>query len=1245
MFNKFITIVFLFLYSAVIAQKDFKILSSSESQLIVEYTPIYTDTAKIKSNSTNYLSISFFDGHTNFSEKIGTPQVQFRKFNIGVPDELGNNIRVLSSKYSTIDGKIIPTPNMKKENGFPSYEYAESSEYNNFSNPELVTFGDYGLVRDLSIQTLNVFPIQFDVNENKIRLYSKIVFQVTFGKSRTQNSVESSELISDAVINFKTAKQWGAKSKTLKKGIRNSVLATGDWFKFEAPQEGIYKIDKSYLSSIGIDVNSVDPRTIKIYNNGGYILPWGVDDERPIDLVENAILVNGETDGKFDDGDNILFYGRGVDFFEFNSKQKKILRNKNWYSKQNYYWLTFGGTNGKRMSTQQSDSAPADFTQTFTDAFKFIDDDKQNLIGSGLINVGDDFTSSKRSVTYSNMLSELIDGSEIDYSFAFVNGSGNSNSLSIDENGTRIFSGSVRGESFYSYGGRLVKSIKYTGNLPDKRSVLKFTYNPTGISDKGHLDFLEIKYKKSLSATDNNLGFYSGQDIGKIEYNIKGFSSSDITVLNISDYSNVAVLNTSINGGQFTFKANEIDTLRSKYISLTSDQFKEPTKAIKIENSNIRGITRGTKYIILTHKNFKDHAERLVNYRSSEAQFKAISQFIVIDDLYNEFSCGSLDPTVIRDFLKYAYDNWDIKPEYVLLFGDGDFDYYDLLGKGLNFIPTFQKKESLKELKSYPYDDFYSRISGSDKKADIAIGRLNVTTTDEARIVVDKIIKYETKIDKGLWRNTITLLADDGLTSHGDDGNTHTRQSETLSKSHIPASFQKNKIYLSNYKTAQTGLGRRKPDVNNAIIDAMNNGTLIFNYIGHGNPDVWAHEGVFERSISIPQLRNDRYFFLTAATCDFGKYDDPNLQSATEEMILMENAGMIGALSAVRPVYSNSNADLNENFYGHLFGEKDSLGFSPPIGNVYFKMKRDRTNENDEKFHLFGDPLVRLNIPKLPVTIESVNNNNLNQDVQIKALSQVTIKGKVRNGDNTISQFSGEGIVTVFDSKREVHLDDINYDMEVQDAVIFRGRVSIENGEFATSFTVPKDISYENKNGKIVAYIFNDEFDGVGSTSNIIVGGTDTTNINDKKGPEIEILYDEEEIQSSYLVSPNFKLRVKLFDKTGLNTTGTGIGHKLEAILNDDKQNSIDLTNYFVGELNSGGKSGEVNYIFSSLKPDEYKIKIKAWDVFNNFSSSESFFTVVDDSKLIVREVYNYPNPFSSNTYFTFQHNLTNEVN
>ncbi|MCB0747967.1 MAG: type IX secretion system sortase PorU, partial [Ignavibacteriae bacterium] len=1111
-----------------------------------------------------------------------------------------------------------------------------------------------GKVRDLGVQNIVVNPIQFDAEKSEIRLLTKLVFQVNIAVNNKSGGNKVEEIASDVVINKDVAKYFGSQIKLSKQSVQNSVLANGDWYKFEAPAEGIYKIDKTYLAELGIPVASVDPRTIKIYNNGGYILPWAVTADRPVDLVENAIFISGEEDGNFGDADYILFYGRGVDFWEYNSVSKRITRNKHWYSKKNYYWITFGGETGKRMSIQNNNTNSPGLNQTSTLAYKSKDDDNQNLMSTGLLYVDDNYTTSMKSITYTNTLNEIIPDSTINYTFQFVNGQRlGSNLLTIDENNNRIFSTPLAGASGnyvdYKYGVLYRKFATYKGALPENRSVLKFTFTPSNISDKGHLDFLEIEYSKKLAAVDNELLFYSKLFNGVINFSANGFSGSDLKVLNITDYANPKIVNVNINGGSFSFNSLENLNGNSKYLAVHAGKYKTPTKGTKVSNSNVRGTNPGARYIIISPIEFKDQAERLKQYRSVNAQFPVSSIIIYIQDIYNEFSGGLLDPTSIRDFLKYAYDNWDVKPEYVLLFGDGDYDYFNIEGKSKNFIPTYQQIESLYEIDSYPFDDFYARISGSDERADVAIGRLSVTSTEEAKIVVDKIINYETNLDKGLWRNRITMLADDGLAgfSNGqvtDDRSTHTNQSETLSKNYIPQSFDRKKIYLSNYQTVNTGLGRRKPECNIAVIEAINNGTLIFNYVGHGNPDVWAHEIVFDRSISIPQLKNKELFFLTAATCDFGKYDDPNVQSATEEMILLENAGMIGGLSADRPVFSGENANLNNDFYSFMLGTTDSLGYPLPIGNAYMKLKQKRTSDNDEKFHLFCDPYLRLNIPKLPVKITSVNNSDLQQPINIKALSSVTITGKVENSDSSFSNFEGEGIISVYDSKKIIHLDDINYNMEDQGGVIFRGRVTVENGEFATSFTVPKDISYENQNGKIVAYFFNDEFDGIGYTDNIIVGGTDSTNVNDGKGPDVEILYDDE-TESSYLVGPNFKLRVKLFDETGLNTTGTGIGHKLEAVLNDDEQNSIDLTNYFIGDINSGGKSGEVNYNFSSLEPGEYKIKVNAWDVYNNFTAEENFFTVVDDSKLAVREVYNYPNPFSSNTYFTFQHNLNDAIN
>ena len=284
-------------------------------------------------------------------------------------------------------------------------------------------------------------------------------------------------------------------------------------------------------------------------------------------------------------------------------------------------------------------------------------------------------------------------------------------------------------------------------------------------------------------------------------------------------------------------------------------------------------------------------------------------------------------------------------------------------------------------------------------------------------------------------------------------------------------------------------------------------------------------------------------------------------------------------------------------------------------------------------------------MPEFSAKIDSINGNKINPaqaDVQIKALSNTRIFGSVVKPDSTEwSDFSGEGILTIFDSQRTVPLPQIgNYPITLQGGVIFRGRVSITNGKFSTNFVVPKDISYENKNGKVILYFFGNNVDGLGYTNKIIVGGTDTTTVNDGKGPVIEIFFDNTNFRNASLVNSNTKLLVKLSDETGLNTTGTGVGHKFVGILNDQENDPIDFTNYFTSDLNSNGKAGEINYPFSNLASGEYKLEVKAWDVFNNFSNVETYFSVVGDSQLVIRDVYNYPNPFADKTTFTFQQNL-----
>ncbi|HLG32578.1 MAG TPA: type IX secretion system sortase PorU, partial [Ignavibacteriaceae bacterium] len=1120
--------------------------------------------------------------------------------------------------------------------------------YNNYTDfPELAAFGDFGILRGLKTQTIRILPVKFDASSNKIRLYTSILFQINFSAGGNVQNIPEDELIKYSVINYDVAKNWTLKPSRLNKDIQNSVLANGQWVRFEATKEGIYKIDRTMLQSFGINPVGLDPRTIKIYNNGGKVLPESNLAARPIDLVENAITIAGENDGSFDSGDYILFYGRGSRFRDYDSLAGTIPRFNHPYSLKNYYWITHGGANGKRIQNKPGLNTTPNFVQSSSIAFLDFEEDKINLAKTGREFYGDDFSQSVTSRTYMNKLDGRLSSFPINYRLRFINGSSASFTFQLSENSTQLISKTLAGygSANYTVGFSHTETASFTGSLPDNRSVLKFTIIPSS-SSVGYLDYFEISFEKELKAVDDQLIFFSKDSSAIVEYYINGFSSTNIKVFDVSNYSDVKIVTNHIllSGGDCRFQFNETAGEIKKYYAVGGDKFFSPVNPQPVTNSNLRGIDPGAKFIIITHNNFLEAADHLKNYRQTEASLPISTTVIDVDQIYNEFSCGMMDVSAIRDFIRYAYENWQITPEYFLLFGKGTYDFKNIEGFGDNFIPTWQTVESLRLLDSYPTDDFFARVDGDDSVPDLAFGRITSRNSSEANNYINKVIWYETQSDKGSWRNLITLVADDDLTSGGSDPQAeHTRPSEILANTHIPASYDLKKIYIADYPAEITGSGRRKPTANTDIIKTMNEGTLFVNYIGHGNPDLWAHEQIFVRSVAIPQLENDRYFFLCAATCDFGYYDIPNFQSGAEEIMFLPNTGSIATFNSARLVFSGQNHLLNYSFFDYLLtSPKDTLNYSKTIGYAVFKTKVDRNSTNDRKFHLIGDPTLRLQIPRHNGIVDSVNSQLLVNDVQVKALSRTRIAGRILDINGQLwSGFNGEGILTVFDSERTKLLTEIgNFPMVIQGGVIFRGRVSVINGEFSADFVVPKDISYENKNGKIQFYFFDANSDGIAFTNKILVGGTDTTVVNDGNGPEIEIFFDDENYRNAYLVSSEPLLIIKLFDETGLNTTGTGVGHTLEGILNEDESNPLDFTNYFTGELDAGGREGKINYKFNTLQQGDYNLLVKAWDVFNNYSNESAYFTVVNSNELVVRDVYNYPNPFAGNTTFTFQQNL-----
>ena len=1252
--SKISVILFVLISLPCLSQTDFHILSSDYSSFTIEYTPKISDSNFIKINNENFLSVSF-KGSTSENKTSGIPSIPYYAFPLGVPTEFGNTIQVLSSSYKEISGKIKPVPKLKKIGGIPTDTYEQGNKYNSFNNigEDLAGFGEFGLVRSVPVQTIIIHPVQFNAAENRIRIYTKLVIKVNFSSVQTQKSVADDELLSGVIKNYSVAKHWQTVSNKLNKtkGAVNSVLSTGKWYKFEAPAEGVYKITKSMLASLGIDASTVDPRTIKIYNNGGKILPENVNLPAPLDLVENAIYIAGESDGKFDDADYILLYGKGTNFWDYDTVSKSIKRMFNPYSDQNFYWITSGGADGKRMQNKQSIPAPANYVQNSSKAFAYWHQDIINIAQSGRYFVGDEFNPATISRTYTNMLDSLLPGSRIDYSFYFINSDPVSNiELKLDENGNTIYDSSIPGINTdpnpdYSSGVPTLASASFTGNIPANRSLLKFTFNASSAASKGYINWFEIYYNKALAPVNDNLIFFSKDTSAKIEYDLKLFSNSNIRVYDVTDYSNVKIITNPLllSGSDFNFISSENQGFVSKYLAVGNDNFMTPINPVSAINSNIHGFQDGAKLVIITPKDFMDQALRLKSFKENHPKLNISTYVADIEQIYNEFSCGMKDVGGIRNFLKYAYDNWTIKPEYVLLFGDGTYDYKNIEGVGNNYIIPYETENIVNLIDSYPMDDFYVEVSGADNLVDMGIGRINANSPADAQIAVDKIISYETDNSKGAWQNLITMVADDQWTTAGYEGNYHVVQSEDLATNHIPVSFDINKIYLGEYPTVITSLGRTKPGVTEDLVKAINNGSIIVNFIGHGSPELWTHEMVFQNSTTIPRLINDNLFFLTAATCDFGYYDLPGTQSGAELLVMKEGSGAIGSVTSARPVYSDQNAELNNQFYDDLLGSpRDTLNLPIPVGKAYFYMKQVRTGENDQKYHLFGDPSLRLSIPQFPANLDSANGQSLAGNVQIKALSNTRISGKILKPDNSVwTNFNGQGILSVFDSQRQATMvEQPDITINLQGGIIFRGQVSVTNGKFNSNFIVPKDISYENQNGKVVFLFYDNNADGLGFTSNIVVGGTDTTAVNDKTGPKIDIYFDDVTFKNSYLVNTNSKLIIKLSDPTGLNTTGTGIGHNIEGVLNDDINNPIDFTTYFTGDLDAGGKSGQVNYQFNNLNEGNYKLQVKAWDVFNNFSIETTYFDVVSGNSLTVSDVYNYPNPFSGKTTFTFQQNL-----
>jgi hypothetical protein len=1240
--------------------KDVQILQSDDKGITLEFTPQYLRLDTLAIGGRVYTDFRFLGATSSGPENVGQPDLKHRILSIGFPSEVGNSVDLIGAENEEVRNVVLPpVPRFVRDgSSFGANrlyeENGEAYRKSQFLPASIVGLGRIGHSRSMITGTINIYPIQYNPASGVVRKYTKIVLRINFGSgARRASKPVQDDLLKSSILNYDVAKQWSVESPRVQgtTGIINSVLASGDWYRIEVKDDGIYRLDATALTSAGINLSQVDPRTIKIYGNGGLELPQAITAVRPVDLVENAIFVSGESDGKFDSGDFILFYGKSVRGWKYDSTTKTFSHYLNHYSESNYYWLTFGGTPGKRMRSLPSRTDQNAFTpEKFVGELALEEEKNKTTVNSGLEWFGQSFDTKNNVAVISNKLDGLITSDPIKYRFVFVSHSDNYASFTVEDNGVGLGSVSIPPitegdiEGYYALKSPVL-TFQRPGDVPDSRSLVRITYSSTSTNALGYLDWMEIFYSHDYSAVNDLLHFTSPDTDAVVRYDLQNFSTSSILVFNVTDYSNVGMIaNPTISGGSLEFQAQQSGGTVSEYFAVGPNGYKTPVGIQKMGNSNLHGFSGGAEFVIISHKDFLEQVQRLKEYREQQGPDRLTTFVADVQDIYDEFSGGLLDPTAIRDFLKYAYDNWNVKPKYVLLFGDGSYDYKTIVSQQKGWIPPYETLETLYQINSYCTDDYFAEISGNDEIVDLAVGRIPVQSADEARIVVDKIMAYEQSVLFDPWKNLITFVADDGLTSTGDDGSIHTGQAEQLAEFYTPQEFDKAKIYIVEYPTVNGSEGRRKPDAAKAIIDQINSGTLIINWTGHGNNEVWAHERVFQRETTIPQLVNkEKLTFLAAATCDFGRYDTPTDRSATELLLVRENGGSIGTLTSTRAAYSSLNAQFNADFFTHLLA-RDAQRKLSRLGDAVFATKQTHYGINDQKFHLFGDPTLRLCAPTYRGQIDSINGNPASMAVQLKALGKGKLEGSIRKlDDSTWSDYSGKLLMTVYDSRKDVPVPEWpGFTFTVPGGIIYKGENTIANGTFSGSFYVPKDISYENNNGRVTVYFSNGISDGAGYTENVVIGGTDTTVTPDLQGPSISVYLGSRSFRPGDLVGENPLLLIDYFDEHGINTASGGIGHRLEAVI-DNQPAAIDLADFYKGKPDSY-QEGSVEYQLSNLPDGKHAVTAKAWDVYNNSSTVQTAFVVASTSDLRISDVFNYPNPFAHGTTFTFQQNQSSPI-
>ena len=1024
-----------------------------------------------------------------------------------------------------------------------------------------------------------------------------------------------------------------------------SPLSSGTWAKFSVTADGLYKIDFNQLQAAGFNPDNIHPAKIQLFGNGTGMLPQANSAERTNRLQEIALEVVGGADGVFHQQDYILFYGQGPDRHHYDLQKQIFFYENNLYEDKNYYFLTVAGQDGKRVTTAESLQGSHPAISTYND-FIYHETESHNELKSGRHWFGERFEfTTERSLQFT--YPGIVENSSIKVVSQVMAQTFEPASFHLFLNGLLLKEQPMATIPNTQYGikGRLTTdtvvvnatSVNAAG-ITEQRFNYQYLKGASGKS-VGFLDFLLASVVRKLEVYDKQTIFRAAQSLANPTSTFEvGSFPSDGVIWEVTDPFNCKIQAFQSAGGKASF-ATETSQLKT---FIASNTFLPAQWEGAVANQDLHG-NGPAELLIVTHPDFFGAASRLAAHRQQKNGVSA--RVVTTTEVYHDFSGGKQDPTAIRDFAKSLYPG--IKN--ILLFGRASYDFKNRVNKNTNLVPTYESRNSLSPLDTYSSDDYFAFFDpdeGEWKEAfnvshtlDAGVGRLPVKTSEEADIVVDKLIAYDNNPKAlGEWRKEILFVADDG------DFNLHQRDADKLAteveKDHND--FNTQKIYVDAFEQITRPSGQSSPEARAALNKVLKRGALIVNFTGHGSERVWLAERIMDEEL-IGEWKNDVVFpFLVTATCEFGRHDDPAQISSSELAIFKKNGGTIGLVTATRPVSSSTNAFLNSSFYEALF--KKENGQFRDMGTVFRDTKNNSvTGVSNRNFAFLGDPSMRLAMTPHEIVTTSIQ-TEAGSDT-LKALSKVIIKGEIHAGGERDMGFNGTLAATLKDREIVVEtLGDENPPFQFKDRLnaLFRGDASVINGAFELAFIVPKNIAPEISFGKLSLYAkeHNLERDAIGGQMNFKIGSSEADDGTDKTPPLVRAFIGDTTFVNGGIASPNTQLIALFSDKSGINISRFGFEQGIAAILDDEK--TFDVSDYYIASKDDF-TGGTLVFPLEGLSVGKHRIQVMARDVFNNVATATVDFVVPKDQGLVIGQLLNYPNPFSSTTTIQFEHNRPGE--